>query len=176
MNNSNMQKSSEKFYVFLITTLLVTIFVTSGCEPLRKKFTRKKKKDLRATELIPILDPVDYPAKLQTPGDIYRHHYSLWQVWQRDLIGVLEEKGSDKKITYLLNQILVQMEEMGKVLTGEPQKLLTQYIAKMQRIQEEITKPSAIRNNYGIKRKVDLIGKQVRQNLKFKKIEESLVP
>ena len=88
---------------------------------------------------------------------------------------MLEEgNGSEKKITYLLNQIRVQFEEMDKVLTGEPQKLLMQYTAKIQGIQGEMTKPPSIRNNYGIKRKIDWVGKQVRRNLKPKKIQESL--
>ncbi len=179
--NANKMYVHKYFHRKAVISLVGIIFLfgvmmtTSGCEPLRKKFTRKKKKDRRTAEIVPILDPVDYPAKVQTTDSLYRHHYSLWQVWHRDLINVFEDKGSDKKIAYILKQMMVQLEEMSKLLGEKQRELLLVSVEKLRNIEQRMKMPASVRNNHGIRRKVERIGKQVRRNFRFQQVEDDLV-
>ena len=92
-------------FAFLILLFLFGTLTSSGCTPLRKKFTRKKKEDKEQNQkFIPVLEPVDYPEKIYSSLDRYKHHYSLWKVWEKDLIQTIEEDGSDKRQKYLLSQ------------------------------------------------------------------------
>ncbi len=45
----------------LLIVMVITITITSlGCESLRKKFVRQKKKDVKDKDIIPVLDPIEY--------------------------------------------------------------------------------------------------------------------
>src|SRR3989338_1218458 len=101
--------------------------VFSGCEPLRKKFVRQKKKDASAaTEVVPILQPEVYPEKVFDPVKQYKQHYGLWGVWHKDYLSILEDNGSDKRQIYVLTQMAAQLEKMENLLAGEKKQGLKQ--------------------------------------------------
>lgn len=158
----------------LLTVLLV--FSTSGCEPLRKKFTRQKKKDAsQSSQFIPVLDPIDYPDKVESPEESYRHYFSLWQVWDKELVMRIQEHASDKKINFTFNQFLVQLTEMEKLLSGEKRQKLNEYIAQLSGLQKDLGQPAGVRNDSVIQRKIERIGKNLREGFRFKDVQESLV-
>jgi len=102
-----------------ICSLCVVFLAISGCTPLRKKFTRKKKDKQANQKFIPVLDPIDYPEKVYSAAEKYKYHYSLWKVWNKDLLQVLERNGSEKRQKYLLDQAIVQLKEMQNSLSDE---------------------------------------------------------
>ena len=122
--------------------IILLIFIASGCEPLRKKFTRQKKKDESQSAFIPVLDPVDYPDKVETPEESYRHYFSLWQVWDKDFMMRLQENSSDKKINFTFNQVLLQLTEMEKLLTGEKQQKIREYIGQLTALGQDLKQPA----------------------------------
>ena len=83
-----MKKDKRRFFIkkdqwrnFIGGFLIVAVMMTTvGCEPLRKKFIRKRKAAQESSEDIPVLEPIDYPDKVYTAEDLYKQHYSLWQV------------------------------------------------------------------------------------------------
>jgi len=155
--------------------IILLIFIASGCEPLRKKFTRQKKKDESQSAFIPVLDPVDYPDKVETPEESYRHYFSLWQVWDKDFMMRLQENSSDKKINFTFNQVLLQLTEMEKLLTGEKQQKIREYIGQLTALGQDLKQPAQIRNSSLIQRKVEHIGKDLRIGFRFKDVQGSLV-
>ena len=54
--------------------LLSVSLIAGGCEPLRKKFTRQKKKDQETSAIIPILEPIDYPEKVHSSSGDDKDH------------------------------------------------------------------------------------------------------
>ena len=161
----------------IVVTLLLVLFVLSanGCEPLRKKFTRQKKKDESQSQVIPILDPIDYPDAVESPEASYRQYFSLWQVWDKELAMRIGEHASDKKISVTFNQFLVQLMAMEKLLTGEKQQKLNQYITQLSALQKDLGQPAAIRNDGIIQSKIERIGKNVREGFRLKNVQGSLV-
>ena len=155
----------NKNYLSTLSILMIVCVLTvsaGGCASLRKKFTRKKKEKAGEQAFVPVLDPIDYPAPRVSPEERYRYHYSLWKVWQRDLVQNIDSKESDKNQRYLLGQIIAQLEEMKKWVTGARQKELTEAIGEWNAILAMYEQPAALRNAMSLRRTVEASAKKIR--------------
>lgn len=155
---------------FVIVLLVIAVALTAGCEPLRKKFSRKKKKVEETAESLPILDPVDYPDKIETPDVLYKKQYSLWRVWHKDLVRIFEDNGNEKRLTYTVDQMLEQMAGMEKFLTGESKTRFSALIADIKTLREEFGKPAALRNKAALTTKIMKFEKEMRAHFRVDKI------
>ncbi|OGX09063.1 MAG: hypothetical protein A2Z88_08070 [Omnitrophica WOR_2 bacterium GWA2_47_8] len=152
--------------------ILALAVALSGCEPLRKKFVRQKKKDkTQTTESLPLLEPEDYPETTQSAMSKYRHFYQLWKVWVRDLSAELSQSANEKALQYKFNQILVNLEEMKKLLTEEKQKELTRHLEALRSIQQALDLPRPLRNNQDIARHVEAVSKEIKNNFQFENVK-----
>ncbi len=158
--------------ILVVTGLLS--FCLNGCTPLKKKFTRKKKKE-HIEKFIPVLDPIDYPAPAQSSKERYAYHYSLWKIWSRDLLQTFDKKANEKNQRYLLGQIKFQMEEMRKWIILEKQQELDALIEEISRIEGLFNKPAPLRNGFSIKKKLELNAKKMRKGFKPAVISISLI-
>ncbi len=173
MNNLSIEKRGLVFVV--IAGLLTVTMATSGCETLRKKFVRKKKA-ADVPEVEAILDPIDYPEAVKSPEKTYRYHYSLWQVWFKDLSVMVDQNtGNDKKALYNLNQMLAQMEEMKKLVASEKQAPYAKNIEKINGPLVEFRKPSPMRNRSILQSKMSQLEKDVRNNLRLELVQDALI-
>ena len=167
---------NESWAKIFIVLLCLTVFVlsTAGCETLRKKFTRQKKAEEESKTDIPVLEPIDYPAKIHTADESYRQHYSLWKVWYKDLITTIDDEGSDKRIKYLLDQNIVQLEEMAKWINEAKQNELKEIIDNFNTIKNELDRPSSMRISNSIKNRLEENAKKIRTNFNVKVIQLNL--
>jgi len=146
-----------------ICCFCVLVLTTSSCEPLRRKFTRKKKKDRgESQKFIPVLEPVDYPEKTYSSLEKYKHHYSLWKVWDRDLLQTIESGGSDKRQKYLLGQAIEQLEGMNKLLADEKKTGFTPLIDDLREVGQVYERPVSMRNKFSIKKKIERNSRKIR--------------
>lgn len=159
--------------LFLICGLLAAALILTGCEPLRKKFTRKKKEGETTTEA-PILEPIDYPEKIRSSQEMYRNSYSLWQGWSKELTTGLIEQDSIKRLLYLLSQMISQLEKMQQLISGEKQFTLAKNVEALRTLKSELEGPLAGQNFSAIKIQIDSIEKAIRINYSFNKIKDSL--
>ena len=155
---------------------LVLSFSLSGCEPLRKKFIRKKKKEKEETaETIPILEPVDYPEKIHTVDDLYLDHYSLWQTWQKELLISLEESRNSKRQLNNIDQAMLQLGEMQKLLLPESQEPLKNIIEKLRAVREELSTPVPLHNTVEMKLELHSLEREIRENFKPRQVQAHLI-
>lgn len=158
----------------VLLCLILMILTNVGCEPLRKKFRREKRKD-PSNEFIPVLEPVDYAPKMQSPDEQYRYHFSMWQIWQRDFLSGVEGNASgvltEKNQKYLLNQIIVQLEGMHQWLNEEKQNELKVLISDVYELLKEYDKPAPMRALNQIRRSLERNGRSIRE--KFKPVQVS---
>jgi len=175
MGNLKSNKSWVGFAVYSLVLVFGLSVLSSGCEPLRKKFTRQKKKDKEGQEFVPVLDPVDYPDAVFSAPKAYQHHLNMWKVWYKDLSTALSENAGEKRLVYLVDQLLVQLGEMQNVLTGEKKSALGEVHAKVQAVRDDLTQPAAMRSNTEINRRMKLLDKQVRNDFDFSDVENDLV-
>lgn len=156
--------------VFLLVTL-----GSSGCQPLRKKFIRQKKKDQQESEMTPILEPLDYPEKVYSPEDLYKEQYSFWQVWYGDLLIAINDQESQKRQIYNLDKAITHLEEMKRLLIPRQQQHLDMFIKSLGVLRERLRQPSPLGISTSIKLELESIGKKIRQEYRFVKVKEALV-
>lgn len=163
---NNVTNPQRRPLLMIVLGLCVLSLAVSGCEPLRKKFTRKKKEEAR--EIEPILTPIEYEAPQTSAQERYAYHYSLWKVWQEEMINAINEEESDKKQKYLFSQILLQLGEMKKWIVEEKKRELDTQIEKMSSLQPELERSAALRNDFSFRKRIELIGKDIRNTLSAK--------
>jgi hypothetical protein len=147
----------------IICFLCIVALLLSGCQPLRKKFTRKKKKEREESEkFIPILEPIDYPPRVYTLEQDYKKHYSLWKIWDTDLVQSIENNDSDKRQKYLLSKALGELEEMEALLGEGKQAGFGTILEQLREVQKEYEKPAVMRNKITIKKQLALRAKEIR--------------
>ena len=153
------------------------IFAVSfnGCASLHKKFVRKKKEKTQEQAFIPVLDPVDYAPKSVSAEERYRYNYSLWKVWQRDLVQKIDRGESDKTQKYLLGQIIVQLEEMKKWVKDAQKQELSDMITAWRDVLAMYDRPAALRSSFTVKRKVESAAKDVREKFNPETAKDFLV-
>jgi len=158
----------------LICCLLVSTIFLDGCEPLRKKFTRKKKKTSVGDETVPILEPIDYPQKVYSPAETYKHHYSLWQVWNNELQSLVLENTYRKRKIYLVDQIIANLEVMKNLIVEEKQTALISSLERLRKVKSDLEAFVPTRNLSALKRELALIDKDIRNGYKFSSVENAL--
>lgn len=168
------RKKARALRAFGLMTLLCFVFSSSGCEPFRKKFTRKKKEE-KVEEFIPVLDPIDYPASVRSPEQDYRRVYGLWKVWQKELLQEMESGESQKRQAYLFQEVMTQLNEMKKLLKEDKKKELEPLIKSYDAVRQEYDSPSIMRRSTTLKRQVERNGQAIVNNFNPKEVSESII-
>jgi hypothetical protein len=155
--------TKRKHFQALASALVFMIFAGSltSCQTLRKKFTREKKKKVSG-EIIPVLEPVDYPFRERNPEERYLHHYTMWQVWQKDLERALRSKESEKRLKYLLAQAVTHLEGMRNWLSAEGARRVDEVIKGYRDLDGRLNQPDAFKDYLHLARQADRLGKSVR--------------
>ena len=157
---------------FLCLGILVSCGL--GCASLKKKFTRQKKKQVHE-EFVPVLDPIDYAPPVVSAQQEYRQHYSIWKIWQRDLVQNIEADAPEKKQRYLLEQMIAQLREMEKWLLEEKRARLSVLVGELEGILQSYETPAPLRDASSTKRKIEANAKKVRAAFDPKVVKDYLV-
>ena len=129
-----MKTKKSCFLSFIL--IFSCILVLTGCETLRKKFTRKKKR--RETEEVMVITPRDYSAH-PFPNDVlYKQYFVYWKSWNQELVASLNDRDSDKKILDCVEQAIINLKKMATYLKEEKAKELDVYIKKTEDLKNEI--------------------------------------
>ncbi len=155
--------------------LIVLGTATLGCEPLRKKFVRKKKKE-RIREVIPVLEPVEYPRQEYSADSLYRQHYSLWKVWFKDLMVAMAEGDSDKRIRHILGELTLQLRHLQPLVDESKRLALDALMEELGKIGQAYEKPAALRNDLILRNKARALDRTFREGFAYSKMKESLSP
>ena len=163
----------NSFVIFIC--LVAMIFSSVGCEPLRKKFVRKKKEE-KESGIIPVLEPMDYaPKKMYSPLEQYQRHYSLWKVWDRELMQAIQEGKNPKAQKYNLAQLIEQIEEMQKWAREEKQKELFVLIQELHGIQKDLDQRSVTQSTFKMIKTLERNSKMIRHRFNPKLMAEFLI-
>jgi len=173
----NHKGEDQKIFLLRIAVIIFLLIglVAGGCEPLRKKFIRQKKKDKeQSLGADPVLEPLEYPPKVYSSEELYRKHYSLWQAWHTDLLAAIDDEGSLKRQLYDLGQAMVQLEEIKKLLLPGHQQKLQSLLDELEGVRAQMKKPLPLINVNALRRQLESVGKKIRRDYQFLKIKDSL--
>lgn len=154
-----MNKRIMSFLGF-VTCFLFIISTLQGCEPLRKKFTRQKKEE-EAQEEQPILDPIDYPAKVYDPKADYKYRFSLFHVYQKEFCAAVDDLQNEKRLKYFADSALVQLEEMERLVVDDKKNGFEQAIKSLKKVSSTLEMSSQLYNIRDLKRSVENLSKPI---------------
>lgn len=153
-------------------TLVVTVCAAvclSGCQSLRRKFVRQKKKAAEE-KFIPILEPIEYETSSVSPAERYDHHYQTYRVWERELMAGLERSETDKRLQFFMEQLTVNLESLSKWAPEEKRPQLEQVLTDYRRAADYFQQPAAFRNQSGFVSKLKRYERSMRQDFKTEKV------
>ncbi|OIO35654.1 MAG: hypothetical protein AUJ74_05400 [Candidatus Omnitrophica bacterium CG1_02_44_16] len=133
----------NKEKITLVFVVIIScIFMTTGCESLRKKFTRKRKN--RESQEQMIIVPRDYSAH-PFPSDVmYKQYFIYWKSWNQELVTSLNDYSSYKKILDCVEQAIMNLKKMAAYLNEAKSKELEVYIKKTEGLKTQIQAAKAM--------------------------------
>lgn len=156
-----------KKLLLLFLVFFVVINLT-GCEPLRKKFTRKKKEPVK----IPRIYQVRKYEKKPTP-ELYKKHYTFWTSWQSELISSLGQ--NHKKEKRCIEEIVGNLNDMQNILVQEKAEQLKPHIDKLAKVKEIIFNEELTQANKDyVKRVLEKEGRAIKKEFNYKKVKDYL--
>ncbi len=128
--------------------VLALVLAASGCETLRRKFTRRKRRKTAQEEMV--VAPRDY-SEHPFPNDVlYQQYFTYWKAWNQEWVASLTDRDAPKKIAGCGEQALVNLEKMRTYLADEKQKELDPFIEKTRLLLEENkAHPTFLPSQYG---------------------------
>lgn len=98
-----------------MSILVVSILFTGGCYSVRKKFTRKKKRDKE--EAVAYVDFKQYPETLS--AEDYQNYFLFIRAWLDEFILSLEPGGNRKRQIKSINEAMENFERLRSSFTEE---------------------------------------------------------
>lgn len=173
MVNRNAGKS-YKTWVVLLVGLMCLSLTLSSCANIRQKFTRKKNKDKETNVEVPILEPMEYPDKVYTVTELYPRAFSIWGAWSKEISSSLQEKANNKRMLYLIDKSLEQLEQMRKFIKEEKREALTKAIHKLEKMRGAFASHVLLQDMSSLRNDYSSIERVIRKNYNYKDIQQYL--
>ena len=126
--------------IFSVLIIFFLILNLTGCETVRKKFTRKKKPAPKVPRFYQVKKYVKRPSP-----ELYHKHYAYWGSWQSELISVLGK--NHKKDIRCIEEIVGQLIDMQNILVPEKGEELTPHINTLVKVKDIIDKENLSQAN-----------------------------
>ncbi len=122
--------------VFALIFVIYYVFFTTGCETLRKKFTRKRKGKVQAETVVIV--PRNYNEH-PFPNDVlYKRYFVYWKSWNQELVESLANVENYKKIHECVLQSLSNLKKMQTYLKDEKAKELGEFISQTENLKNNV--------------------------------------
>ena len=164
-------KNLQNSRIFNIAIIVVIFFMglnLSGCDSLKRKFTRKKK--------TPVKQPRFYQVKAyekKPASELYMKYYAYWVSWQSELIKVLGH--NRKKDSRCIDEIIGNLRDMQNLLSKAKADELEVHIEKHLKVRDSIAKKELdpVNRDY-MKRMLEREERQIKRKFAYNKVKDEL--
>ncbi len=129
-----MKKTKKLLLIFLCVSLSSALL--TGCETLRKKFTRKRKTTDNQEQVIIV--PRDYNAHPFPSDVLYKQYFIYWKSWNQELITSLTDESSYRKVDDCVEQAVINLRKMSSYLDDDMAKKLGAYVKQTEDLKGDI--------------------------------------
>ena len=120
-----------------ILVMLVLIADFTGCAALRKKFVRKRRKDLPPPLYLELKDYPNVPTE-----DMYHQYWLFVRGWLDELKQSIEEEGNRKRQKKAIDEAVMNFEQIVYFFNEEGKQVIAPLHQELLSIQEEVDDPS----------------------------------
>ena len=163
----------ERAKAWMAVMLIGCIFL-SGCSPeWKKKFIRKRKKDLDGPQAILVLQPdhkAVFPAAIR-----YKEHYAFWKSWHGEL---LDSFGQIRKrdIRYM-DGVIGELQSMQILLSGQPAQRLRQILVELSDLQAQWERtPSTGQIPISHRGRLESLQREIGKSFHYSDVKDSILP
>ncbi|MDO8730583.1 MAG: hypothetical protein Q7J69_05345 [Candidatus Omnitrophota bacterium] len=151
----------------------VSCFLVEGCNSSwRKKFIRKKKKEVAAPQAFLVLQP-DHKAVF--PPDVrYRQHYAFWKSWHGELLGSLGQ--IHKRDLRTMDGVIGELRAMQADLSGPPAERLKEILVELSHLQDEWeSSPGNAPVQVSHRTRLEKLRREISKKFHYSEVKESIV-
>ena len=152
---------------------LMICLCVAGCSPQwRKKFVRKRKKEVASPQAILTLQP-DFKA-IYPATDRYREHFAFWKSWHSELLSSLGQ--IQKRDVRYLSGVIGELRAMQSLLTGEPAQQMREVLVELQDLSDKWDRtqgPWSI--PVSERTKLERLQRKIDKAFHYSKVKDSLV-
>ena len=161
-NEVLMKRAMALLMVFLLAVNL------TGCEAVKKKFTRKKKGAVKMPRFYQLKKYTKKPS-----SELYRQHYAYWESWQSELVSVIGQ--NHKKDLRCIEEATGQLKDMQSILIPEKAEQMQPHVDNMENARSIIRKgPLTFANKDSVKKMVEREDRAIRSEFCYAKVKDSL--
>ena len=154
----------------VISWLLVILMIAgmTGCEPLAKKFRRKKKETVRMPRIHQVQKYEKKPSQ-----ELYKKHFSYWSSWQSELIKVLGK--NHKKDEVCIEHIMSNLADMQGILIPEKGAQLAVHIKRLSEVRDVILNEDlSVANRDYVLRTLEREDRYIKRDFSYRKVKSCL--
>jgi hypothetical protein len=164
-----MKKEPQKTLLFL--SLIFFLMSISACQTLRRKFTRKPKKQIQSQEE-PIVAFEEYPQFISSQEQQYKYYFSLWKSWHLETIELLKAGSNRKRLLSSLKEEVENLKNLKAFINPPKQKELFDYILSLEEIKDSFLNSRLSEAKiYQYKMKLESLGRQIERKFSYRKIK-----
>ena len=158
----------------LVCGLLIGM-LSSGCESLQRKFTRKPKHPVAAPS--PIINFQDYTRAL-TPLDRYRKHYLMFDYWNHDLLdGLRATPLNPKRLKRASKESTAELKILQEMLTEEKFRNMTAILEEREGVDRQIQGGRIVASQVStLLRSLESQTRQIQREFFWRDVEDALKP
>lgn len=154
---------------FIYGVIIVLCISITGCASLQRKFTRKKKDEIKP---LPIVTTYDYAKELRV-DELYKKRFLFWKSWQGELIYRMDD--TYKKRAECYDQLIQNLLEMQSYLNDEKYKELDAFIAEIRTVDPSVKKIDLTKTEkYKITQLLEKTKRLVDKRFSYSRVKDSL--
>jgi hypothetical protein len=156
----------KKILSFFLAIVLVTNL--SGCETVRKKFTRKKKTVVKMPRIYQVRKYEKKPI-----AELYAKHFAYWVSWHSELLRTLG--ANHKKDKKCIEEIMNNLNDLRNMLLPEKAEALKVHMEKLERVRTVIEREELTQFNKSyVAMTLDREDRSIKRDFKLSKVKDFL--
>ncbi len=154
----------RKCFTFILLFIFSSQFL--GCYALRKKFVRKRKKEVPPPLYLELKEYPKVPTK-----EMYDEYYLFVRGWLDELIKTIEEGVSSKRQKKSIDEAIQNLEQIIYFYNEEGKKAIQPIYKELVLIREKVYDPYFIRssNSSYVIRKISKLKREFEKNFSYEK-------
>ena len=149
------------------------LFTALGCESLQRKLTRKPKHPKALPT--PVISFIDY-SRAMTPVERYRKHYMMFDYWNAELLGALQQTTPNgKRIKLASAEALAELETMRRLVSDSLGERLVPLLKERANLDRELQRGPVSRAEVVV-RALETQTRRIHREFFWRDVEEQITP
>jgi hypothetical protein len=162
-----MKYGAMKRWIIFLSVIFLTASLT-GCDALQRKFTRKKKKEVKHPRFYQLKKYTRKPSP-----ELYKQHFAYWVSWQGEMIqSVGQNRKRDQRA---IEEAMGHLKDLRNILIPSKAEGMDPHIENMEQVKEIIFRGDlSFANKDSVRRTLEREDRAIKRDFCYSKVKDSL--